>query len=83
MRANNHIDDFLSEDGTPDVVSVLFQLVRQRDEKHMPTMVGTQYDPQEWGQLLCGTAMRQGEADSIRRRLVDNAYLVTISKEGR
>lgn len=75
------IDDFLSEDGTPDVVSVLFQLVRQRDEKRMPTMVGTQYDPQEWGQLLCGTAMRQGEADSIRRRLVDNAYLVTISKE--
>lgn len=77
------IDDFLSEDGTPDVVSVLFQLVKQRDERHMTTMIATQYDPQEWSQLLCGTALRQGEADSIRRRLVDNAYLVTIIKEGR
>lgn len=77
------IDDFLSEDGTPEVVSVLFQLVKQRDEKHLPTLIGSQYDPGEWGQLLCGAQLRKGEADSIRRRLTGSAYIVEISLEGK
>ena len=77
------IDDFLSEDGTPEVVSVLFQLVKQRDEKHLPTLIGSQYDPGEWGQLLCGAQLRKGEADSIRRRLTGSAYIVEISLGGK
>ena len=77
------IDDFLSEDGTLEVVSVLFQLVNQRDEKHLPTLIGSQYDPSEWGQLLCGAQLRKGEADSIRRRLTGSAYIVEISLDGK
>ena len=46
------IDDFISEDGTPEVVSVLFQLGKQRDKRRMPTMSATQYDPQEWGHAM-------------------------------
>ena len=81
-RIDKH-DSFGSEDGTPEVVSVLFQLVKQRDEKHLPTLIGSQYDPSEWSQLFCGAQLRKGEADSIRRRLTGSAYIVKISLEGK
>ncbi len=75
------IDDFLSDDAFPDDVTVMFCLVKLRETYQNPTIVATQYDPQEWVELMTGTKKtRKGEADSIRRRLVDNAYLITIAK---
>lgn len=73
------IDDFLAEDMTPDEIVVMFQLIKNRDEQRRPTFIGTQYDPAEWSELTLGKRKRKGEIDSIRRRLVNNAYLITIT----
>ena len=75
------IDDFLSESTSPDALSILFQLIRERDVRRHSTMVGCQYAPDEWVQLLTGTNNVKGEADAIRRRLVQKGFLITINVE--
>ena len=75
------IDDFLSESTSPEALSILFQLIRERDVRNHSTMVGSQYDPSEWVQLLTGNNNVKGEADSFRRRLVQKGYLITITVE--
>lgn len=75
------LDDFLADEVTPDEVSVMFTLIKRREIYENPTIVATQYDPEEWVELMTGIRKKiKGEADSIRRRLVDNAYLITIEK---
>ena len=75
------IDDFLSGIPSLDNTAVFFQLLKVREKVGNPTIIGTQYDPQEWPKMLSGGSSTQGDADAIRRRLVDKAYLVVISKE--
>ena len=75
------IDDFLSGIPSIDNTAVFFQLLKEREKAGNPTIIGTQYDPQEWPKMLSGGNSTQGDADAIRRRLVDKAYLVVISKE--
>lgn len=75
------LDDFLADEVTPDEVTVMFTLIKRREIYENPTIVATQYDPEEWVELMTGIRKKiKGEADSIRRRLVDNAYLITIEK---
>ena len=75
------IDDFLSGIPSIDNTAVFFQLLKEREKAGNPTIIGTQYDPQEWSKMLSGGSANQGDADAVRRRLVDKAYLVIISKE--
>lgn len=75
------IDDFLSGIPSIDNTAVFFQLLKEREKAGKPTIIGTQYDPQEWPKMICGGSSNQGDADAIRRRLVDKAYLVVITKE--
>ena len=76
------IDDFLSGIPFIDGTAVFFfQLLKEREKAGNPTIIGTQYDPQEWPKMLSGGNSTQGDADAIRRRLVYKAYLVVISKE--
>ena len=75
------LDDFLADEVTPDEVTVMASLIKRREIYENPTIVATQYDPEEWVELMTGVRKRtKGDADSIRRRLVDNAYLITIEK---
>lgn len=75
------LDDFLADEVTPDEVTVMFTLIKRREIYENSTIVATQYDPEEWVELMTGIRKKiKGEADSIRRRLVDNAYLITIEK---
>lgn len=75
------LDDFLADEVTPDEVTVMFTLIKRRETYENPTIVATQYDPEEWVELMTGIRKKiKGEADSIRRRLVDSAYLITIDK---
>lgn len=75
------LDDFLADEVTPDEVTVMFTLIKRREIYEKPTIVATQYDPEEWVELMTGVKKKiKGEADSIRRRLVDSAYLITIEK---
>lgn len=75
------LDDFLADEVTPDEVTVMFTLIKRREIYETSTIVATQYDPEEWVELMTGVRKKiKGEADSIRRRLVDNAYLITIEK---
>ena len=75
------IDDFLSGIPSIDNAAVFFQLLKEREKAGNPTIIWTQYDPQEWSKMLSGGSANQGDADAVRRRLVDKVYLVIISKE--
>ena len=75
------IEDFLSGIPFIDGTAVFFQLLKEREKAGNPTIIGTQHDPQEWPKMLSGGNSTQGDADAIRRRLVDKAYLVVISKK--
>lgn len=56
-------------------------MLKAREQRKLPTMIGSQYSPDEWVQLMTGKRNKQGEADSIRRRLIDNGYVINIQKE--
>lgn len=60
---------------------ILFKMLKAREQRKLPTMIGSQYSPDEWVQLMTGKRNKQGEADSIRRRLIDNGYVINIQKE--
>lgn len=73
------IDDFLSDSTGNPKTSMLFQLIKARQERQCSTMIGCQYSPDEWPDLMVETK-KKGEADSIRRRLVNNAFIIQIEK---
>ena len=73
------IDDFLADSTGNSRTSMLFQLIKGRQEKGCSTMIGCQYSPDEWPEMMVETR-KKGEADSIRRRLVNNAFIVQIEK---
>lgn len=81
LRSVLMIDDFLLGIPSIDNTAAFFQLLKEREKAGNPTIIGTQYDPQEWSKMLSVGSANQGDADAVRRRLVDNAYLVIISKE--
>lgn len=75
------IDDFLSVSPNVDTIVSLFQITKVREDRGLPIMIGTQYAPEEWPDLMSKLEVqktRKGEADSIRRRIIDNAYIVRI-----
>lgn len=76
------IDDFLSVALIESQEAILFQLIKRRHELKNPTIIATQYDPSEWVTLMSQDTNLSGNADAIRRRLVDDAYLVTIEAPG-
>ena len=57
------------------ICKYLIELIKGRQEHRVSTMIGCQYSPEEWPELMVETK-KQGEADSIRRRLVNNAYII-------
>ncbi len=48
------LDDFLADEVTPDEVTVMFTLIKRREIYENPTIVATQYDPEEWVELMTG-----------------------------
>ena len=73
------IDDFLVDSTGNSRTSMLFQLIKGQQEKGCSMMIGCQYSPDEWPELMVETK-KKGEANSIRRRLVNNAFIVQIEK---
>ena len=54
------------------------QVVNLREDSRKPIMVATQYDPSVWTSRM-GSSSGYAVGDSIRRKLVLNAYNIVLS----
>lgn len=73
------IDDLGKENANSWVMTTLFQIVNDRYEAMRPTIVTTQYSPEE----LCRRMSRSGERESaiaITERLKETCHLMTLPK---
>ena len=72
------IDDFLISPISEEEAALLVQVVNLREDCRKPIMVATQYDPSVWTSRM-GSSSGYAVGDSIRRKLVLNAYNIVLS----
>lgn len=74
------IDDFLTCSDTERLVgfTAIFDLIKKRHARKNSTMIATQYAPNEWPTIVCHDTNLSAEIDAIRRRLIDNAIIISV-----
>ena len=73
------LDDFLlNRISNAEKISVLFSLVKMREERRTTTIVCSQFTPDGWLEHLGEDIGEIAVPDAIRRRLVNKAYIVLI-----
>lgn len=73
------IDDFGIDEYEDEGISILYHLIKQRDDFGTSTLFSCQYAPDEWNDHLGKEKNCYGKLDGIRRRLT-TGYTVLIEK---
>jgi DNA replication protein DnaC len=73
------LDDFLVNHIEEERTIILFTLLKQRDELGTTTIISSQYNPETWNRYL-GILEEYAMPDGIRRRLIDQGFVLLVEK---